>query len=105
MTRTHASFASRRCCRKEWHSLTTSASVPSTLAEDGNPLDVMVLMDEPAFAGCLVACRVVGAILGDLRGVAEGTRAARVRDDRLLAVALVSRTHEDLRALDDLNEW
>ena len=77
--------------------------VPSTLAEDGDPLDVLVLMDEPAFAGCLVACRVVGAIRGDL-AESPKARAPRVRNDRILAVALVSRTHEDLRALDDLNE-
>jgi inorganic pyrophosphatase len=28
--------------------------IPSTLAEDGDPTDVLVLMDEPAFAGCLL---------------------------------------------------
>ncbi|GAC1446370.1 MAG: hypothetical protein NVSMB56_04410 [Pyrinomonadaceae bacterium] len=31
--------------------------VPSTLGEDGDPLDVLVLMDEPAFPGCLVKAR------------------------------------------------
>src|SRR5258705_11982825 len=33
--------------------------VPSTLAEDADPLDSLVLMDEPAFPGCLVKCRLV----------------------------------------------
>lgn len=28
--------------------------LPSTKAEDGDPLDVLLLMDEPAFAGCVV---------------------------------------------------
>jgi inorganic pyrophosphatase len=75
--------------------------VPSTLAEDGDPLDVLVLMDEPAFAGCLLTARVVGAILGD---EAEPRRPRRrVRNDRLVAVALASRTHDDLRSLADLN--
>jgi len=76
--------------------------VPSTLAGDGDPLDVLVLMDEPAFAGCLIGCRVVGAIVGDQwesrRPGGRGTR-----NDRVVAVALASRTHEDLRALGDLN--
>jgi len=34
--------------------------VPDTLAEDGDPLDVLVLLDEPTFPGCLVECRPVG---------------------------------------------
>src|SRR5262252_5677838 len=32
--------------------------VPSTLADDGDPVDVLVLMDEPAFPGCLLKCRI-----------------------------------------------
>jgi inorganic pyrophosphatase len=36
--------------------------VPSTLGEDGDPLDVLVLMDAPAFAGCVVPCRLIGVI-------------------------------------------
>src|SRR5438045_5059295 len=68
--------------------------VPSTLAEDGDPLDVLVLMDEPAFAGCLLTARVVGAILGD---EAEPRRPRRrLRNDRLGAVALARRTDDQL---------
>src|SRR4030088_3128428 len=36
--------------------------VPSTLGGDGDPLDVLVLLDEPTFAGCLVPARLVGVI-------------------------------------------
>src|SRR4051812_22774937 len=36
--------------------------VPSTLGGDGDPLDVLLLMDEPTFAGCLVPSRLVGVI-------------------------------------------
>jgi inorganic pyrophosphatase len=32
------------------------------VAEDGDPLDVLVLMDEPVFVGCLVETRLLGAI-------------------------------------------
>src|ERR1700745_2256355 len=39
--------------------------IPSTRAEDGDPMDVLVLMDEPAFPGCLVKCRPVGVIEGE----------------------------------------
>jgi inorganic pyrophosphatase len=33
---------------------------PSTKAEDGDPTDILVLMDEPAFPGCLLKCRIIG---------------------------------------------
>src|SRR5262245_61465381 len=36
--------------------------VPGTRGEDGDPLDVMVLMDEAAFVGCLVEARLIGVI-------------------------------------------
>jgi inorganic pyrophosphatase len=35
--------------------------VPDTLAEDGYPIDAMVLLDEPTFPGCVVRCRVIAA--------------------------------------------
>lgn len=34
--------------------------VPNTLAEDGAPLDAMVIMEEPTFAGCLIRARPIG---------------------------------------------
>ncbi len=34
--------------------------VPDTLAEDGDPLDVLVLVDEPTFPGCRVRARAIG---------------------------------------------
>jgi inorganic pyrophosphatase len=33
--------------------------VPDTLAEDGDPIDVVVLLDEPTFPGCVVRARVI----------------------------------------------
>jgi inorganic pyrophosphatase len=38
--------------------------VPQTLADDGDPLDVLVLMDMPAFPGCAVVARLIGVIEG-----------------------------------------
>ena len=34
--------------------------IPQTLAEDGYPLDVLVMVHEPTFSGCLIETRVVG---------------------------------------------
>ncbi|MGB5136300.1 MAG: inorganic diphosphatase [Prochlorococcaceae cyanobacterium] len=36
--------------------------VPNTLAEDGSPLDAMVIMEEPTFAGCLIRARPIGIL-------------------------------------------
>src|SRR5437763_11260988 len=38
--------------------------IPSTEAEDGDPLDVIVLMDEPAHVGCLLKVGLTGAVKG-----------------------------------------
>jgi inorganic pyrophosphatase len=72
--------------------------VPSTLAEDGDPLDALVLMDEPGTMGCAVDCRVIGAILGEQ---AKGKK--KLRNDRLIVVAIPSHTHADLKRVADLN--
>jgi inorganic pyrophosphatase len=72
--------------------------VPSTLAEDGDPLDVLVLMDEPGRTGCLVECRIIGAICGE-----QSDGGKRMRNDRLIGVAIPSHTHSNLKKIDDLN--
>lgn len=70
---------------------------PSTLGEDGDPLDVLILMDEPAPSGTLVRVRVIGAI------EAEQTEQGKtVRNDRLIAVAVRSWEYSDLKELSDL---
>src|SRR4030095_3127627 len=42
--------------------------VPSTRAEDGDPLDVLVLMDAPVFPGCIVPSRLIGVIQAEQTG-------------------------------------
>ncbi|HEX8559097.1 MAG TPA: inorganic diphosphatase [Pyrinomonadaceae bacterium] len=72
--------------------------VPSTVGGDGDPLDVLVLMDEPAFTGCLVRTRLVGVV------EAEQTErdGETTRNDRLVGVAADSRLLGRVRALEDL---
>lgn len=72
--------------------------IPNTRGQDGDALDVLVLMDEPAFTGCLVACRVLGAIEAE-----QTEKGNTLRNDRLIAVAAKSRTHGHVQSLDDLN--
>jgi inorganic pyrophosphatase len=73
--------------------------VPQTRGEDGDPLDVLVLMDEPAFCGCLVQCRLLG--------VMEATQTEKKktgRNDRFIAVAANARNHHDVKSVNDLNQ-
>ena len=72
--------------------------VPSTLGEDGDPLDVLVLLDGSVPTGCLVKVRLIGAI--EARQTEPG--GVRVRNDRLLAVALHAHTHQHIKKLRDL---
>ena len=37
--------------------------IPSTMAEDGDPLDVMIFHDVPTFPGVVMACEPIGALL------------------------------------------
>ena len=73
--------------------------IPETLGEDGDPLDVLIFTDAPvAFPGCLVEVRLIGAI----RAEQTERDGSKMRNDRLLGVALVSRTHENVLAPRDL---
>jgi inorganic pyrophosphatase len=67
--------------------------LPRTLAEDDDPLDVLVLMTIPVFTGCLVGVRPVGLFHLVDRGIA---------DEKVLAVALGDPYAEELMDLDDI---
>jgi inorganic pyrophosphatase len=71
--------------------------LPRTLASDGDPIDVLLLMDVPAFPGCLVASRLIGVLEGEQL---DGKK--KVRNDRLIAVAELSHAYKDLKKLKDL---
>ena len=73
-------------------------SIPGTLGDDGDPLDALVLMEEPAFVGCLVEARLLGVIKGE-----QTEKGETERNDRLIAVASKSKTHEGLKSLSDLD--
>lgn len=71
--------------------------LPQTLAPDGDPLDVLLLMDEPAFPGIVVRSRLIGVIEGEQ---IEGKRTTR--NDRLLAVAEANHLYANVKRFDDL---
>ncbi len=73
--------------------------VPSTKAEDGDATDVLVLMDEPAFTGCVLKCRIVGIIEGE-----QGSKKDKLRNDRIVAVEKDNHSFADIRHIDDLGK-
>jgi inorganic pyrophosphatase len=73
--------------------------VPSTLGEDGDPVDMMVLMDAPAHVGCLIEVRIIGVIEAK-----QSEDKKTERNDRLLGAAVHSYDHEDLESMDDVSK-
>jgi inorganic pyrophosphatase len=73
--------------------------VPSTKADDSDPVDVLVLMDEPAFPGCVLSCRPIGVIEGE-----QGEKKDKIRNDRIVAVEKDAHSWAEIKTLDDLGK-
>ena len=73
---------------------------PSTLGADGDPVDVLVLMDAPVPAGCLVETRLVGVLRCTQR---EKKGSTPLSNDRFLAVAEEASTYRNIRDIRDLS--
>ena len=67
--------------------------VPNTLADDGDPLDGMVLMDEPTFPGCVIASRPIGM----LEMIDGGDR-----DEKILCVPDQDPRYTQVKSLQDV---
>jgi len=67
--------------------------IPGTLAEDGDPLDVLVLLEEPTFPGCRIRVRPVGIFLMEDQGAA---------DHKIIAVPAGDPRWEEIRDVDDV---
>jgi inorganic pyrophosphatase len=73
--------------------------IPSTLGQDGDPMDIMVLMDAPAQMGCLIDVRLLGII------EATQTQDGKTeRNDRLLGVSIHSYDHQGLETINDISK-
>src|SRR5260370_37330946 len=70
--------------------------VEHTLAGDGDPLDALVLLDEPTFPGCLIRCRAIGMFrMRDEKGA----------DDKILCVAATDPRMAHLGDIGDVSEF
>jgi len=72
--------------------------VPSTRAEDGDPLDVMVIADEPGCVGTLTDIRLVGVIHAQQSEDGKATE-----NDRLLAIPVHAHSHQKIRNIKELD--
>jgi inorganic pyrophosphatase len=77
------------------HYPTDYGFIPDTLAEDGDHLDVLVLVEEPTFPGCQIEVRPLGGLdMADEKG----------SDFKILAIPVFDPRFAHLHTLDDLGE-
>jgi inorganic pyrophosphatase len=70
--------------------------IEDTLADDGDPLDALVLLEEPTFPGCLITCRVIGMFrMRDEKGL----------DDKVLCVPATDPRWGHLQDIYDVPEF
>jgi inorganic pyrophosphatase len=73
--------------------------VPSTKADDGDPLDIMVIHDAATFPGLVVTCRIIGVLQ-----IEQKSKKKTERNDRLFAVPRNSHSERALHDVDDLTK-
>jgi inorganic pyrophosphatase len=73
--------------------------VPSTKAEDGDPLDIMVVHDAATSPGLVLSCRVIGVLQ-----IEQKSKSNTERNDRLFAVPRQSHSERSLRDVRDLSK-
>jgi inorganic pyrophosphatase len=72
--------------------------VPSTRAEDGDPLDILLLLNVPTCVGCVVPTRAVGVI--EAEQIQDGET---FRNDRLIGVAVADKERSSLDSIKELD--
>jgi inorganic pyrophosphatase len=72
--------------------------IPSTLAADGDPLDILIVTEEKLFPGCLVQARLLGALK-----CKQGKKGKLERNDRLIAVPILEDVPVKIRSLKGLD--
>ncbi len=70
--------------------------IPGTLAEDGDPLDILVITDEPTFPGCIIHARPIGI----LRLIDTGKG-----DHKVIAVPMNDKIYRDVDDIDHIPEY
>ena len=76
------------------HYPTDYGFIPDTLADDGDPLDILVVVEEPTFPGCYVRARPIGTlVMSDEKGLDEKILAVLVDDPRFDGIETLTQLH------------
>src|SRR5258708_3722228 len=73
--------------------------VPSMGADDRGPVDVLVLMDETPFSGCVLQCWPLGGIQGP-----QGDQKQQGRNYRIIAIEKDAHSWADIKSIGDLGK-
>ena len=68
--------------------------IPQTIYDDGDPMDIMVLMEQPTFPGCIIASRPIG-----IMGMIDGGD----KDYKILAVPVDDPKFKDVDSISDVS--
>ena len=89
----HQAFRLDRVLSSPLHYVAEYGFFPQTLAGDGDPVDVLVPMEEPTFPGCILMVRPIGVLkMTDEKG----------EDFKIMAVPVSDRRFHGVYHLDDL---
>ncbi len=86
-------FALDRVLYSPFHYPAEYGIIPKTLYDDGDPMDVMVLMDQPTFPGCVIETRPIGVMR-----MIDGDD----KDDKILGVPVNDPRYKDINDIDDI---
>ncbi|MCL2687440.1 MAG: inorganic diphosphatase [Methanobrevibacter sp.] len=67
--------------------------IPQTIYDDGDPMDIMVLMEQPTFPGCIIASKPIG-----IMGMIDGGD----KDYKILAVSVDDPRYKDINDISDI---
>jgi inorganic pyrophosphatase len=72
--------------------------IPSTQAEDGDPLDVVLYNKESLVSGALAECRVLGALLAQ-----QKEKKVTIRNDRIIGVPSAMKIYDSIQSIRDID--
>jgi inorganic pyrophosphatase len=76
--------------------------IPGTKADDGDPLDILIMMPGTTYPGCLVPCRIIGM----LEFLQQEKGKKPFPNNRLIGIPLEDHDHSDIMHIKDLHrQW